>query len=73
MSKLKEFTGDKVNVTQKLKFVFNWKENTGGILFPTMFSKVFFFMVIKSLGCVAQDKLAMSSFWMFSNFRDFVL
>ena len=63
-SKLKAFADDKINVTKKLKFVVGWVENIVGKRrkcwlpafspFPTMFSKGYFLMVIKSQDCVVK-------------------
>ena len=51
-SKLKAFTDDKINLTQKQKFFLGWAENIVGkeekiSPFPTMFSKGFFFRIFK--------------------------
>ena len=57
LSKLNAFAGDKINVTQKLKFVFEGAENSGirrkcwlpaFSCFPTTFLKNFFLGVVKS-------------------------
>ena len=56
-SKWKALAEDKINVTQKLKFVIGWVENIVGkeemrvtriSAFPTMFSNAFSFSVVKS-------------------------
>ena len=55
MSKLKAFAGDKINVSEKLKFVFSRAENTvgkGKMLVTSIFSEGLFLKVIKSLDCV---------------------
>ena len=55
-SKFKATAGDKINATDKLKFVLEWFENTVGkgenavpafSPFPTMFSKGFFLLLSK--------------------------
>ena len=61
-SKLKASADHKISVTEKLKFVFGSIENIAGkgenaghqhfLLFPTLFSKGFFFKIIKSRDCV---------------------
>ena len=56
-SKLKAFADDKSKVTQNLKFVLGRVENI--VLpafspFPTMFSKGFFFRVVKCRDCVVK-------------------
>ena len=61
-SKLKAFADNKINVTEKLKFILGRVQNIVGKgendgyqhfqLFPTMFSKGFFFKVVKSWDCV---------------------
>ena len=63
--KLKAFADDKIDVTEKLKFVFGRVENIVGKRrkcwlpafspFPTMFSKGFFVRVVKSLDCVVKS------------------
>ena len=63
-SKLKAFADNKIFVTKKLKLVFGRVENVVGKRrkcwlpafspFPTMFSKAFFFRVVKSLDCVVE-------------------
>ena len=63
-SKLKSLPGDKINVNGKLKFVLRRTENIVGkgenaghrhFLWPTMFSKGFFFKVVKSRNCVVKS------------------
>ena len=53
-SKLKAFAHDKINVTEKLKFVFGQVENVGkgenASPFPTMFCKV-----VKSQDCMVMS------------------
>ena len=61
-SKLKAFADEKINVTEKLKFVLGRVESIVGkgenagfqhfLLFPQMFSKGLFLRVIKSRDCV---------------------
>ena len=64
-SKMKAYADDRneIYVTEKLKFVLEMVENIVGkkggnagyqhfLLFPTMFSKGFFFNVVKSCDCV---------------------
>ena len=61
-SKSKSFADDKINVTQNLKFVMGRVENIVGkgenagykhfLFFLTMFSKAFFFRVVKSQECL---------------------
>ena len=63
--KLKDFAGDKINVTQKLNFILGRLENIVGkgenagyqhfFPFPTMFSKDFFLRVVKSQDCVIKS------------------
>ena len=63
--KLKELADDKIDKTQKLKFVLRSKENIVGkgencgyqhfLLFPTMFSKTYFLRVVKSPDCVVKS------------------
>ena len=64
-SKSKAFADDKINVTEKLKFVLGRVENIEGkwenagyqhfLLFPQCFSKGFFLKVVKSLDCVVKS------------------
>ena len=64
-SKLKTLAEDKINVTQKLRFVTGWVENIVGkgenagnqhfLLFTQSFQKFSFFRVIKSQGCVVKS------------------
>ena len=60
-SNLKGFAEDKIDVTEKLKFVLGRVENivgkgeNAGSPFPTMFSKGFFLRVVKSLDCVVKN------------------
>ena len=60
---LKGFADDKINVTQKLKFVLGRVENIVGkgenagnqfSPFPTLFSKGFLYRVVKSQDCVVK-------------------
>ena len=55
--KLKAFEDNqkKRNVTEKLKFVMGREERIAGNVFPTMFSKGFFFKVVKSHDCVVKS------------------
>ena len=65
-SKLKAFADDKINVTEKQKFFWGWMDGKhcgkkrkcwlpAFSPFPTMFSKGFFFRVIKSWDCLVKD------------------
>ena len=64
-SELRAFADDKINMTEKLKFVLGKVENivekgeNAGyqhfLLFPTMFSKGFPFKVVKSRDCVVKS------------------
>ena len=64
-SKLRAFTDDKINVTEKLKFVLGRIENivekgqNAGyhhfLLFPKCFSRSFPFKVVKGLDCVVKS------------------
>ena len=64
-SKLKAFADDKINVTEKLKFVLGRIENILGkgenagyqhfLLFPKCFQKPPFFRVVKSRDCVVKS------------------
>ena len=61
---MKAFAGNKINVTQNLKFLLERIENIVGkgenaccqhfFPFPTMFSKGFFLKVVKNLDCVVK-------------------
>ena len=72
-SKLKAIADDKVNVTEKLKFVLGRVENIVGkgekcwlpafSCFSTMFSKGFWYRVLKSHDCVVKKQ---SGFWPFT-------
>ena len=63
--KFKTFADDKINVTEKLKFVSGRVENILGkgenadyhhfSPFPTMFSKGFFYMAVKNRECVVKS------------------
>ena len=63
-SKFKALADGKINVTEKLKFVLGRVENTVGkgekcwlpafSPFPAMFSKAFFFRVVKTPDCVVK-------------------
>ena len=56
-SKLKAFTDDKINVTEKLKFLLERVETLwlpAFSPFPTMFAKGFLYRVIKSRDCVVE-------------------
>ena len=59
MTKLKTFAGDKINVSEILKFVFGRVENivvkgeSAG--YPTMFSKAFYLRVVNSLDCMVKS------------------
>ena len=62
---MKDFTENKIIVTQKMSFALGRVENTVGKRrkcwlpafspFPTMFSTVFFLMVVKSQDCVVKS------------------
>ena len=64
-SKLKAFADDKSNVAEKLKFVLGKVEKHCGKRrkcwlpafspFPTMFSKEFYFRVVKSRDCIVKS------------------
>ena len=63
-SKLKAFLDDKINVTEKMKFVLVGVENisrkekmlvTSIFSFPTMFSEGFLYKVVKSRDCVVKS------------------
>ena len=61
-SKMNAFADNKINVSEKLKFVSDWVENNVGkgenagyqhfLLFPIMFSRGFFSKVVKGRDCV---------------------
>ena len=66
MTKLKAFADDKLNIAETMISLFSSKENSGKrkkcLLpafspFPTVFSKVFFFRVVKSQDCVVKSLL----------------
>ena len=69
-SKLKAFADDKINMAEKLKPVLGRVENIVGkgeiagyqhlLLFPTMFSKAFWFGVVKSQNCVVNSSACLS-------------
>ena len=63
-SKFKAFADDKINMTKKLTYVMGLVRNIVGKVenatylafspFPTMFSKAFFFRVVKSRDCLVK-------------------
>ena len=65
LTKLNAFAENKINVTEKLKFVLRRVENIVGqgenagyqhfLLFPTVFSKAFLYRVVKSRECVLKS------------------
>ena len=75
LSKLKAFAEDKINVIEKLKFVFRWVENIVGtgeyagykhfLLFPQGCLKSSRSWSLKSRGCVVKTSL----FTILQNFR----
>ena len=65
LTKLKSFADNKLKVAKITIFLFDRAENTGGkgenagyqhfLLFPPVFSKAFFFRVVKSRDCVVKS------------------
>ena len=73
-AKMKDFSDDKINVTEKLNFVLGGVENIVGKgenadyqHFPKMFSKGFLYRVVKSWDCVVKSEanypISNNPFW----------
>ena len=64
LTKLKAFAYDKLKIAKMMISLLDWVENTVGkvenagyqhfLIFPTVFSKAFFFTVVKSQDCVVK-------------------